>query len=277
MCYTNHALDQFLGDLLNYDIPAESMVRLGGRASQSTEHLSLRNQPRGRFWYNWDKINELRRDASGHENKLRTHFRELLNDQDTNLMKYLKLEHLELFQAFQVPPETEDGMTLVGENGHGIDETYLISRWTRGLDAGVLSGEPHVQASARIWGMDHSARQQLLATWQHERVTKATESICQAGIAYNESDDGIRQEFGESTVAVLRRKRIIACTTTGAAIYAEAIKAISPEFLLVEEAGEILESHILTALSREVDQMILIGDHKSVWDIIRPFVTNDAS
>jgi len=34
--------------------------------------------------------------------------------------------------------------------------------------------------------------------------------------------------------------------------------------VLVEEAGEILESHILTALGPETQQLILIGDHKQL-------------
>ncbi|KIJ59315.1 hypothetical protein HYDPIDRAFT_140803 [Hydnomerulius pinastri MD-312] len=37
-----------------------------------------------------------------------------------------------------------------------------------------------------------------------------------------------------------------------------------PNVLLVEEAGEILESHVLTALGPSIDQMILIGDHKQL-------------
>jgi superfamily I DNA and/or RNA helicase len=40
--------------------------------------------------------------------------------------------------------------------------------------------------------------------------------------------------------------------------------------LLVEEAGEILESHILTALGSRTKQLILIGDHKQ----LRPKVNN---
>ncbi|KAG2134156.1 AAA domain-containing protein, partial [Suillus bovinus] len=55
---------------------------------------------------------------------------------------------------------------------------------------------------------------------------------------------------------------IIACTTTGAAMFAQDIRAASPDVLLVEEAGEILESHILTAMGQSIRQMILIGDHK---------------
>lgn len=44
----------------------------------------------------------------------------------------------------------------------------------------------------------------------------------------------------------------------------ELIRAARPSVLLVEEAGEILESHVLTALSDGVEHVILIGDHKYV-------------
>ena len=268
VCYTNHALDQFLGELRKYNIPAESIVRLGGRSNQATEHLSLQKQPRGRFKYDWDEIIELKCAASSREDELKTHFKTLLEIGDNHLFMHIGHQHHDFFQAFHVPLETEDGMTRVGQNGKAIDERYLFERWTRGLDAGVLSGDLHVQASARVWGMGHSARQQQLAEWRHELITTTTESICRAGPEYNELQDAIKQKFGESTVAILRQKRIIACTTTGAAIYAEAIKKVRPRFLLVEEAGEILESHVLTALSQNVDQMILIGDHKYVCDVM---------
>jgi hypothetical protein len=45
-------------------------------------------------------------------------------------------------------------------------------------------------------------------------------------------------------------------------VFRELIKAARPSVLLVEEAGEILESHVLTALSDGIEHMILIGDHK---------------
>ena len=179
-------------------------------------------------------------------------------------MTYLEREHDEFFDAFYVPPETEDGMIRVGPGGHAIDSDYLFSRWKRGLNAGVLSGEPHIQASARVWGMDRSSRQRLLDKWREELVTGAVEPICHAGDEYNALQDAVKVEFARPTVAILRQKRIIACTTTGAAIYSEALEQVGPEVLLVEEAGEILESHILTALSHNVNQMILIGDHKYV-------------
>lgn len=49
------------------------------------------------------------------------------------------------------------------------------------------------------------------------------------------------------------------------AVFRDLIRAARPSVLLVEEAGEILESHVLTALSETVEHMILIGDHKCVY------------
>ena len=268
VCYTNHALDQFLGDLLEYDIPDKSIVRLGGRSNQATDHLALNKQPRGRFHYDWEEIKKLRSTASSRESSLRNHFDTLLDIGDRNLFVYLEHKYDEFYDAFYVPWETEDGMTRVGRNGQAIDSKYLFSRWTRGQDAGVLSGEPHVQASAWIWGMSRSARQQLLDKWRHELITDELELICVSGKSYNTLQDKIKQQFASATVATLQQKRIIACTTTGAAIYADTLERVGPQVLLVEEAGEILESHILTALSHNVDQMILIGDHKYVCVVV---------
>lgn len=88
--------------------------------------------------------------------------------------------------------------------------------------------------------------------------------MCNVGRDYNNAQDELAHRFGESTVTLLKQKRIIGCTTTEAAKYAEDLAAVSPDVLLVEEAGEILESHILTALGERTNQMILIGDHKYV-------------
>ena len=73
------------------------------------------------------------------------------------------------------------------------------------------------------------------------------------------------RKFGENDIATLRQKRIIGCTTTAAAKYSVALHAVSPGAVLVEEAGEILESHVLTALGKETHRLVLIGDHKCVW------------
>lgn len=79
--------------------------------------------------------------------------------------------------------------------------------------------------------------------------------------------------FSEKDRCIIKEKRIIGCTTTAAAKYVQAIHSASSGVLLVEEAGEILESHILTAFGRETRQLILIGDHKQ----LRPKAHHDLS
>lgn len=64
---------------------------------------------------------------------------------------------------------------------------------------------------------------------------------------------------------VLEGARIIGCTTTGAAMYKDLLSTAKPSIVMVEEAGEILEAHVLTSMdSNYVKKLILIGDHKQL-------------
>lgn len=70
---------------------------------------------------------------------------------------------------------------------------------------------------------------------------------------YNECKDDIKRRL-------LRKADIVGCTTTGAAKLSSLLKSISPRVLLVEEAGQVLEAHILGTLVQSVEHLILIGD-----------------
>ena len=97
--------------------------------------------------------------------------------------------------------------------------------------------------------------------------------FCTTADEYNRYQQLIDRKFRQKNAAVLTSKRIIGCTTTGAAKYREDIHEACPGVLLVEEAGEILESHILAALGAETEQLILIGDHKCAV-LHRPLFSN---
>lgn len=56
---------------------------------------------------------------------------------------------------------------------------------------------------------------------------------------------------------------LCSATTSGAAIHANVFAAFNPDVVIVEEAGEVLEAHILANLW-EAKQMILIGDHEQL-------------
>lgn len=110
--------------------------------------------------------------------------------------------------------------------------------------------------------MDRPSRLQKLTEWRQAINKDKVAEIAMVGKAYNACLTELDRRFSEKDTAILKQKRIIGCTTTAAAKYANDIQLASPEVLLVEEAGEILESHVLTALGPNTEQLILIGDHK---------------
>ncbi|KAG2151638.1 P-loop containing nucleoside triphosphate hydrolase protein [Suillus bovinus] len=261
VCYTNHALDQFLEDLMKIGIPDINMVRLGGRPNAQVAHLGIAGQKKERFIRSkadWTIIDDLKKSSTFHCKALETCHGQIQFEEPT------------YFDAFHVPEYDASGMTRVGKDGKPVDAEELIVRWDRGFDAGQFKSEPNVREAQDIWKMPKDARRDVIERWKLEIRKLILEEIHTLGTNYNECQDQLTRKFGEARVATLMGKRIIGCTTTGAAMFAQDIRAVNPDVLLVEEAGEILESHVLTAMGQSTNQMILIGDHKQ----LRPKVNN---
>lgn len=124
--------------------------------------------------------------------------------------------------------------------------------------------------SRRIWGLPLPARHAKLASWRLE-ILKARAADFDVIIQeYNDRLSRLDSMLKVKNAHIIKSKRIVGCTTTAAAMYVKELQAASPEALLVEEAGEILESHIITALGSRTKQLILIGDHKQ----LRPKINN---
>ena len=76
--------------------------------------------------------------------------------------------------------------------------------------------------------------------------------------------------YDEEDYRVLSHCAVIGMTTTGAAKYRRLVKRIAPLIVIVEEAAEVLEAHIITSLNQACQHVILIGDHQQ----LRPNPTN---
>ena len=68
----------------------------------------------------------------------------------------------------------------------------------------------------------------------------------------------------EEDFRVLRNACVIGMTTTCAARYRRILQQIRPKIVLVKEAAEVLEAHIITSLTKGCQHLILIGDHKQL-------------
>ncbi|KAJ6576427.1 P-loop containing nucleoside triphosphate hydrolase protein [Mycena vulgaris] len=274
VCYTNHALDQFLEDILDIGVPSSSIVRLGGKSTPRTEPLSLfscrkRGEGSRLGRGDWTTIDSLKQNSKGLLGRLQTEWMKFAK-RSPNLLTHIEFDDPSFFAALSVPASARNGMTLVGKGGKNVDPFYLLNRWTQGNDAGMFKKHPPVLAAAEIWQMDRSSRQAKESEWRTAFRREQADEIARIGRAFNECQNELDGIFRQSDASVLSSKRIIAATTTGAAMFSRVIQAASPEVLIVEEAGEILESHVITALGSDTQQMILIGDHKQ----LRPKVNN---
>ncbi|KAK6526384.1 hypothetical protein TWF694_004981 [Orbilia ellipsospora] len=273
--YTNHALDQFLEDLLNIGIPTDSIVRLGSKSTASTKALSLFEQQS--TYRESGATYRIRQDqksqAESYHDALVSKVKEYTTFRPTekNLFDYLEFsDDSEFFDAFVVP-EDEEGMTVVGGRGKKISAHYLFQRWSSGHDAGVFHRNAGEQFPT-VWAMNTDTRATYRKRWIREVFEEQISGIGNLMRKYNECQERLRQIRQLQDAHIIEQKRIIGCTTTAAAMHTDQLQKASPGVVLVEEAGEILESHILTAMTPNTKQLVLIGDHKQ----LRPKVNNHA-
>lgn len=278
LSYTNHALDQFIEDLMGIGVRADNIVRLGSKSTAATEPTRIENYTKQSQYrltpQEWGIINELKERAG--------EVREQLTDMSKTLSARVKaidiLDYLEFaedldqfWHAFQVPTD-DDGFFTVGQNNKILRSEDLYGMWLRDVsihDIGGL-GASLDSTSASVWDIPHPARLEFHARWSETVRDEQIAEFAQLIEKWNDHQLRIDNIFNESKRRILRDKRVIACTTTAAAMYQSIIKTANLDVVMVEEAGEILEAHVITALSSSVKQLILIGDHKQ----LRPKVNN---
>lgn len=275
MCYTNHALDQFLEDLLDIGIDASSIVRLGSKYTQKTSSLTLRSQTPNytRTRASWSAIYGLEEEARELERSLDSAFSTFREEHIPveSMLDFLDMEHPQFYEAF-MPPVRDDEMTTVGRNNQEINSAYLFYMWAQGHTYPVYLGSTLPMEAWEVWSLDYKARLAHMQDWKKAMVEEQVLIAEKLAESYHKVQEKISNMWNDKTVATLKSKRIIGCTTTAAAMYSKDIRQASPGIVLLEEAGEILESHVLTAMGPETKQLVLIGDHQQ----LRPKINNYA-
>jgi hypothetical protein len=217
----------------------------------------------------WKRLNDANERLANQEESLRSAFdryqRATVNK--SQIMAHLEFleDDMPYFDTFTVPSNS-DNMQLVGKKNKSVDQFYLLDRWLRGgKDAGILKQQcPEDPGMIAVWEMSAESRREVQLQWKTDILEELVAELRQLGKAFNEQHSKIREVFAQRDAETLKNKRIIACTTNGAAKYSAAIQSTFPGVVLVEEAGEILEAHILTSLGLQTQQLIMIGDHKQL-------------
>lgn len=85
---------------------------------------------------------------------------------------------------------------------------------------------------------------------------------------YEEKYTQVYKQYSElrelENIELLNKMHVIALTTTGAAKHRIMLEGLESPIVVVEEAAEVLEAHIVSSLTRHCQHLILIGDHKQL-------------
>lgn len=271
VCFTNHALDQFMEDLLDIGIPSGTMLRLGNikKTSSRLQGLGLHEGAQSfklstAAWSTIQQLKELTHNlAVRFESRFDQYMRNGVSKSD--IMDYLEFAagDVNYFEAFTVP-QTNDGSTIVGKKGRKISPWYLIDQWCLGRDRGIFSPKKMTGDESHIWRLPPPTRKSLLDKWIGAILEDRVAELSKIAAEYDRAQSELNEAFRSKHITAIQSKRVIGCTTTAAAKYSHELRAASGDVLLVEEAGEILECHVLTALGERTSQLILIGDHKQL-------------
>ncbi|KAI0139324.1 P-loop containing nucleoside triphosphate hydrolase protein [Xylariaceae sp. FL1272] len=271
IAYTNHALDQFMEEIMEMGVSTDIMTRLGSKYTTATKSLLFKNQFQAYTYRRSSEANirlfRLKDDLNETRNKLDESFQKLNKSLTSwDLLMYLEFSEdpqaQQYWNAFQIPSLDSD-FTLAGSRGNKMQPDFLINSWRQGRGPGMMK---HYLPSECFgaWKLGRDDRQKLVATWASALRKQQIETVRSHVTTFNTLQREIDTLYNEARCDLIKTKRLVGSTTTAAAKYSALIKATRPTCVLVEEAGEILEAHILTALGPSTKQLILIGDHKQL-------------
>jgi len=279
LCYTNHALDSFLESLLEAEIPAELFVRIGNSKKVDPRLLSrcLGELDQEKFTHVENRGYAGLKQVEERLNAEINHIRSKLEGNkwwtgSLNSWREAKsiLEYNDQYQAILDLDTTQyldkvetSGFKTIGKRGKKITDNYLWQRWCHGEDSGIFQNLLE-STDESVWKLNKKQRLNLRANWrqtwvelQHQKL-----STLMASLATNVKN--LRSLRNGAVVRTLKKATIIGCTIIAAAKRRDILSEVAPSVVLLEEAGEILESQVISNLSPLTEQLIMIGDHKQL-------------
>lgn len=266
VCYTNHALDQLLEHLL--DDGTKSIIRIGSRSkSERLQNLNLRTVVKGFLRTKSEKsglysAEQLIKEHVGRGNEL---LRQLsVCDSWRSVKNFLATEyprhHTELF-----------GETAVGWETVRHQPEKIIDIWIQsGPRLQNPNRSPDILKALPLQTMTYNERLGLYRHWLKSIRAPIIARLVTVQGQYNEEIKHRDRIRGDVDLRCLQEAEIVGATTTGLAKSLETLRKLRCKVMLCEEAGEVLEAHILTALLPSVEHGILIGDHLQ----LRPQIQN---
>ena len=120
-----------------------------------------------------------------------------------------------------------------------------------------------------VWKLVQRDRLRLYKFWVRELFCAQSVTLRDYYDRYEEEVNRYKAARNDADIQALQNADIIGMTTTRAAYYRHVLQQVRPKIIIVEEAAEILEAHVITVMTPFTEHLVLIGDHQQ----LRPKVT----
>eukprot|EP00957_Ditylum_brightwellii_P164180 12500265-Ditylum_brightwellii.AAC.1 len=282
VCYTNHALDQFLENLINTG--EKSIARIGGRSkSERLKPYQLRELAKHKAKLNREsslRLNRVIAQLHNHHEAIERLIKEVNTPLEWDTPNggarslFKEEDEYEEFLKFLSVPVSEDGFQVIGPKNKALKSGWLwehwkgggrYPEWLRNYMKDIPSQRFHF-----FWNSDQTDRADMIEKWRQEVLYDTRIELNNEVVKFNDLHKEKQAIIREKDIEILKNARVIGATTNGAAQSREILSATSADVVIVEEAGEVLEAHVLASLSeesshsRETKHLILIGDHKQL-------------
>lgn len=115
-----------------------------------------------------------------------------------------------------------------------------------------------------LWDLNENDRVNLVQYFISQEKNNVATQFEQAIQTFENKCKEKNEIENQHTSLVLRNKKVIGMTITGAAIHQQLLKEIQPEIVIVEEAAEVLEPQLVASIGTWTKYMLLIGDHQQL-------------
>ncbi|XP_046668354.1 NFX1-type zinc finger-containing protein 1-like [Homalodisca vitripennis] len=118
--------------------------------------------------------------------------------------------------------------------------------------------------TATLWDMNLHDRWEYYMGWLYLYSCHLKQAVQFFSNQYQEVVMKLHELKQLDDVSFVRNAAVVGLTTSGAAKRRVLLENLNTKIVIVEEAAEVLEAHIVSSLTKSVQHVILIGDHKQL-------------
>lgn len=276
-CYTNHALDQFLEHLIQIGI--EKVIRIGSKSKSTLlegKNLRVASKGENKTKSEGYLLAQAYQALEAHEQTIRKLLGRLHGSQKgkgwAGLKHYMLRTHPLIHSQFD--RFDEDGFETVGRELFDIwvGEKLPASLKEPENARFPLESIKHLLAEAtnNVNLIAVPNRQRLAEYWTEQIRNETTDELFEMVKAADDLHQQLSNIHDDVDRRVLQTAKVIGVTTTGLARRIATLQRVRCKVVICEEAGEVMEPHIISAFLPSVEHFIQIGDHQQ----LRPQINN---